>query len=200
MNGNPKKLLWLDLETTGLDPQSCSIVEVAAILTNDNLDIHKEISYVVRPINDNGWSIWAVEQHRQNGLIHEISERGLSLADVKSSLMAMLRMWAKPREVVLAGRSVHFDRSFLKSHMPELESFLHHRHLDVSSISIFTEHLGLHQEQPKDGKHRALSDIKSAMHQYMAYCAAYRELRGDAWEPGSSIINAPTTQTSRRIA
>jgi oligoribonuclease (3'-5' exoribonuclease) len=112
--------------------------------------------------------------HTKNGLIHEAvhDEGAIFLDDAISRITSILRVWARPKEVALAGRCVHFDRSFLKVYAPELEAYLHHRHLDVASIEMFLEHAGVNVER-KSGpsRHRALDDILYSYDQYRNFLA-----------------------------
>lgn len=180
---NPTQQLWLDLETTGLDPQSSVVVEVAAVLThvtNNSLVVDHEMSFVVRPSPDQ-WTLYCAKMHMESGLVTEIeSDKSVSFAEAFDHITTKVRMWApKPRSVTLAGRSIHFDRTFLKRYAPVLEAYLHHRHLDMSTVEMFLQHVGINVEGPAAGnvKHRAMSDIQYALAEYNIYSDLVAPLR-----------------------
>lgn len=157
-----QKLLWLDCETTGLT-ESDIILEVYAGLADIDQPfiICKEyravLNYVFFPDEPAGTHPIVIEMHTKNGLWAECSKSELEAYDADEALVKIV-----PQGTILAGSTVHFDRMFLREEMPRMESLLHHRHLDVSSIKIAAEMLGM-PKLPKGEAHRAQADVMESM-------------------------------------
>lgn len=165
---NEKNILWIDLETTGLDPKKCSILEVAAVVTTPKLFPIGIVEEVVKPkgkgelweeMND-----WCREQHTSSGLWREVVASLIRVDDAECQILALIERWF-PDDVkpILGGQSVHFDRGFIREHMPELDRRLSHRHIDVTAFMemISRTHVGspLVKRPGSETKHRALDDI-----------------------------------------
>ena len=131
-------LVWIDLEMTGLDPSRHVIVEIASLITDDDLSIIAEgPDLVVRASDDElaEMDAFVTSMHERSGLDKEISASLLSMADAEAATMAFLREHiTESRTVPLAGNSIGTDRRFLAAQMPEIEGFLHYRSIDVSTI------------------------------------------------------------------
>ena len=163
-------LVWVDVETTGLDPDDDSLLEVAVVITDDALS----------PVRN--WSSWITDQaryrsvyslnpyvremHAKNGLWEESIRRGTALSIVREDVMDFVRRHApEPKTAILAGSSVWFDRGFLKKCIPELVDHLNYRILDVSSINEVARrfwpdvYAARPQKKEEDKPHRALDDI-----------------------------------------
>jgi len=153
-------LLWLDLETTGLDPERDHILEVAWQLTDIRLE---EISplestvIVATPEMLSACSAFVRAMHERSGLWAELqAHHGLSLAIVETAVVSSMPAGAKP---MLAGNSPHFDRSFIRELMPRLDERLSYRHFDSSMLLTMQEHwLGDKAARPA-AKHRARADV-----------------------------------------
>ncbi len=132
------RLVWIDLEMTGLDPATDEIVEIAAIVTDAELnELDAGISLVVRPpdlgILD-GMDEIVVSMHTESGLLADIPD-GVPLAEAGAAVLAYVRGHVpEARQAPLAGSSVYVDRGFLARHLPELDEHMHYRLIDVSSI------------------------------------------------------------------
>jgi oligoribonuclease len=160
-------LLFLDLETTGLDPEINSIVEVAAILLLGEDDAEEVLvdalvwDHTERPTWDN-----VIDMHRKSGL-RAAWDRVVKvhLADAEETILNRIEQF-DPRSVVLAGNSPHaVDRPFLQRHMPRLDAALHYRHMDVSCLmGFFEEYAVVPRVQEK--AHRAMADVKSSLATY----------------------------------
>ncbi len=174
-------LLWVDLETTGLDPRGDRILEIAAIVTNDDLDSLGQYTAVINPwpsLLDASAALAEMDQvvhdmHSQNGLIEEVWDRGIPLEDAEQRLMELV---AGRGMLTLAGSSVHFDRGFLARWMPGVMSQLSHRHIDVSVVREMAKKwrpglmeqgwpawLDARMKMDGTSNHRALADIQRSL-------------------------------------
>ncbi|HVU59713.1 MAG TPA: oligoribonuclease [Candidatus Saccharimonadales bacterium] len=169
----PTKLLWLDLEMTGLNPQRDAMLEVAAEVTD--FDLHTVVSYeavihqpeAVLARSD----AWARTQHTASGLLERVRSAGRSEQSVAAELAALISTQFGDEPAVLAGNSVHQDRSFIRQHWPEVEQLLHYRMLDVSSLKVYMQgKYGV--EFAKKETHRAPDDIRESIAEWQ-YCLAW---------------------------
>jgi oligoribonuclease len=193
---NPnERIVWIDCEMTGLDTRADALVEVAAVVTDSELNVLGDgVDVVVRPpaealaqMND-----FVRQMHTTSGLIEEL-EAGTTLADAEAQVLAYVRQHVPdPGKAPLAGNSVGTDKMFLDRDMPELVGHLHYRIVDVSSIKELARRWfpRVYFASPsKDGGHRALADILESIDE-LRY---YREALFVA-QPG------PDTRTAREIA
>lgn len=131
------KLVWLDLEMTGLDPQKDRIVEIATVITNADLEILAEGPDIVihepSSVTDN-MNDWCQEHFAESGLLSSIYESKTSLAEAEEKTLAFLKENCQSKTALFAGNSVHVDREFIGVHMPKLAEFVHYRIIDVSTI------------------------------------------------------------------
>jgi oligoribonuclease len=163
------RLVWIDLEMTGLDPKFDEIVEIACIVTDAELnELDEGITLVVRPGEESlaGMDDFVVNMHTVSGLIEEIPH-GIALADAEQQVLAYVRTHVpEARKAPLAGSSVYVDRGFLAAYMPELDAHLHYRLVDVSSVKELTRrwYPRVYFASPeKTGNHRALGDIRDSI-------------------------------------
>ena len=165
-----KRFFWIDLEMTGLDDKTDSILEVAAVVTDVNLNTLEEYHRVVfQPaevldkMND-----WCKKTHGESGLTAAVPF-GTPLATVEKELMALAARHFTPKDrIVLAGNSVSNDRRFIDAYMPQFAQLLHYRILDVSSFKeVFREKYSLSFE--KKNTHRAVEDILESIHELSFY-------------------------------
>ena len=163
------RLVWIDLEMTGLDPKFDEIVEIACIVTDGELnELDEGITMVVKPGNESfaGMDDFVVNMHTVSGLIEEIPH-GIALADAEQQVLAYIRTHVpEARKAPLAGSSVYVDRGFLAAYMPELDAHMHYRLVDVSSVKELTRrwYPRVYFASPeKTGNHRALGDIRDSI-------------------------------------
>lgn len=169
-------LAWMDLEMTGLDPERNVIVEIATLITDDDLNIIAEgPDLVIHQSDDELAKMDAVvvKMHDHSGLTEQIRSSTISLADATAQTLAFLQSHIpEARTVPLCGNSIGTDRRFLVRWMPEIEEFLHYRSVDVSSVKELGKRWYpelLAQVPPKHGSHRALDDIRESIEELRQY-------------------------------
>jgi oligoribonuclease len=159
-----KKFLWVDLEMSGLDVSQCRILEVAAIITDHNLqplEQYEAIVYQDESVLD-AMDAWCKQNHGKTGLTAAV-KTGKPELQVEADLIALLdRHYTKDERPVLCGNSIGQDRKFIDAYWKKLAERLHYRMVDVTSFKeIFREQLGI--EHKKKGAHRAVDDIKESI-------------------------------------
>lgn len=163
-------LAWIDLEMTGLDTATNVIVEIATLLTDDNLEIIAEGPDLVVYQPPKALAFMdevVVKMHTRSGLLPEIEASTISLQEANDATMAFLREHIdEPRTVPLCGNSIGTDRRFLATYMPEIENFLHYRSVDVSTLKELIKRWNptLLKDAPRKAEgHRALDDIRESV-------------------------------------
>ena len=168
-----RRFCWIDLEMTGLDPETDRILEVAIIVTNKKLEpvfewetAVKQSSETLESMND-----WCKHHHKESGLLDRVST-GISEADLDDRLAEItLKHFKKKNPVVICGNSISQDRKFIDRYLPKFAERLHYRMLDVTSLKIvFREMLG--REFVKQNTHRALDDIRESIAELKYYMSA----------------------------
>jgi oligoribonuclease len=169
-------LAWMDLEMTGLDPARHVIVEIATIVTDDDLEIVAEGPDLVVHATDDELSRmddFVRAMHTSSGLLETIRSSELSLADAGAQTLAFLREHIpNQRSVPLCGNSIGTDRRFLAVHLPEIEEHLHYRSVDVSTLKELARRWApsvLAGAPEKAGSHRALDDIRESIEELRHY-------------------------------
>jgi len=169
-------LAWMDLEMTGLDPGRHAIVEIACLLTDDQLEIVAEGPDLVVHASEEqlaGMEDVVRRMHTRSGLLDAVRASPVSLEEAGTAVLEFLRSHIKEaRTVPLCGNSIGTDRRFLAEHLPAVEDFLHYRSVDVSTIKElcrrwYPEALAAAPE--KKGGHRALDDIKESVEELRYY-------------------------------
>ena len=163
-------LVWMDLEMTGLDPTRHVIVEIATLITDDELNLVAEGPELVVHATDDELAAmdeFVTNMHTRSGLLEQIKASTVSLEEAGKQTMAFLQEHiAEARTVPLCGNSIGTDRRFLASQLPEIEEFLHYRSVDVSTIKELARRWypdALAKVPRKDGGHRALDDIRESL-------------------------------------
>ena len=164
-----KKIFWLDLEMTGLVPETDCIIEAAAIVTDDKLNELDSYTSVVKQDKSvlQKMDSWNQKCHRKSGL-YELIPKGKQLAVVENDLLYIIeKHFKKEEEVILAGNCIYQDRNFIRKHMPNLEKRLYYRMLDITAWKILFEHKGWVFK--KSNNHRALKDTKESIEEFRYY-------------------------------
>lgn len=161
---------------TGLDPARCVIVEIATIVTDDQLEIVAEgPDLVVHQPADAmaGMEQVVLDMHTSSGLLTEIAESTITLEEAGAATLAFIKQHVpEPRTIPLCGNSIGTDRRFLTAYLPEIEEYLHYRSVDVSSIKELTRrwYPGAIDALPRKATaHRALDDIRESIHELRWY-------------------------------
>ena len=168
-------LCWIDLEMTGLDPQKNTIIEIATLLTDAQLNMVAEGPQIIIHTTDAHLSkmIPIVRgMHKKSGLTEEVRRSQVNLADAERETLAFLKEHAKKISMPLCGNSIWCDRMFLKIQMPQLDEFLHYRCIDVSSFKECATRWKVQSISggPRKGdRHRALDDIKESIAELKHY-------------------------------
>jgi oligoribonuclease len=172
-NKKQTRLLWIDLEMTGLNPLKDRIIEVGVIVTDWNFNelavfetvIHQP-SLIMAKMDE-----WNTTQHGKSGLTERVKESSISEKAAEAEVIAILKEhFPKDIPVILAGNSIHMDRRFIISRWPKLDAYLHYRMLDVSAWKIvFEGKFGKKFAKPES--HRALEDIRGSIEELKYYLA-----------------------------
>ena len=168
-------LVWIDCEMTGLSPDNDSLVEIAVVVTNSDLEVlDPGLDLVIKPREGTAekMSDFVREMHTKSGLIQEF-ENGVDLADAEAAVLEYIKRFIpEARTAPLAGNTIGTDRMFITKYMPELDAHLHYRNIDVSTIKELTKRWYprvYYQLPKKDGGHRALADILESIEELRYY-------------------------------
>jgi len=178
-------ILWVDLETTGFVPEIHEPLEICAVMSKmdgDALQVFSTFEAISRPSVEACWDPEAIVIHTSNGLVQEcLKAKATTLMSYFGNYLAYIdrdyRPPGKPPEpIYLGGRSVHFDRQFIRHYRPALDDFFHHRHVDVSAIELALNTAGKPLPPvPQQIEHRAVADIERTITQFVL---TQRMLRG----------------------
>lgn len=173
------RLVWIDLEMTGLDPERDVVLEIAALVTDSELNPVGDGLDIVCAAPDSaldGMADVVRDMHARSGLTDAVRAATTSVADAEAAVLALVRSHVpEPRTVPLCGNSIATDRTFLVRHMPELEAYLHYRMIDVSSIKELARRWypkAYYHAPAKAGGHRALADIQESVEELRYYRSA----------------------------
>tara|TARA_Y100000590_G_C15421838_1_gene901708 strand:+ start:100 stop:651 length:552 start_codon:yes stop_codon:yes gene_type:complete len=159
-------LVWIDLEMTGLGDEHL-ILEIATLVTDGNLNIlaeGPEIAVYRSPGELKSMEDWSAEHHKSSGLLDRVGKSSILIGQAESMTIDFLSNWVRKGQSPLCGNSVHTDRRFIRKEMPNLESFLHYRIIDVSTIKGLAKHWYPSLTPPeKKSAHLAMSDIKESV-------------------------------------
>ncbi len=171
---NPTHLLWLDMEMTGLSPDTDRIIELAIVVTDADLNTVAEGPVLVVHQPDdvmNAMDNWNKGTHGKSGLIDRVKASQLNEAEAEAQMLEFVKQHVPARTSPMCGNSICQDRRFLARHMPQLEAFFHYRNLDVSTLKELAKRWrpGLSEEFKKSNKHEALADIYESIDELKHY-------------------------------
>jgi oligoribonuclease len=188
-------LAWMDLEMTGLDPRRNVIVEIATLVTDDDLNLVAEGPDLV--VHQPPEALAAMDDvvvgmHTRSGLLPAISASTITLEEAGAATLAFLKEHiASPRSVPLCGNSIGTDRRFLAAHLPEIEEFLHYRSVDVSTVKELIKRWNpaLLDAAPRKAEgHRALDDIRESLNELVYYRSSFCRLAEEPDASGAPVV------------
>ncbi|MCW8355478.1 oligoribonuclease [Marinomonas pontica] len=174
MSVNDENLIWIDLEMTGLEPDTDTIIEIATVVTDKhlnvlakgpNLAIHQEKSVM------DAMDEWCTQHHGDSGLTARVLSSTISMAQAEEETIKFLSQYVSAGKSPICGNSVGQDRRFLYRYMPQLEAFFHYRYLDVSTIKELARRWKPEALEgfSKSGSHLALDDILESIGELQHY-------------------------------
>lgn len=194
-------MVWIDCEMTGLDLTADALIEVAALVTDADLNVlGPGVDVVIRPSDESLAQMgdFVREMHRKSGLL-PLLEGGMTLPEAEERVLAYIQEFVpEPRRAPLAGNTVGTDRSFLARDLPALESHLHYRSVDVSSIKELARRWfprAYYNTPAKTGNHRALADIAESIEELRYYRDAIFVTR-----PGRTTLELKTIAARHQAA
>jgi len=173
------RLIWIDLEMTGLDTDNDSIIEIATVVTDGQLNVLAEgpeyaINHSLATLE--AMDEWNRNQHQRSGLWQRVLDSSTTLGQAEARTIAFLQDWIKAGASPMCGNSICQDRRFLHRQMPRLEKYFHYRNLDVSTIKELSKRWSpaVAAGVTKTSSHTALSDV----HDSIAELRHYRQFMG----------------------
>ncbi len=167
-------LIWIDLEMTGLIPETDRIIEIATLITDSQLNLLAEgpVLAVKQPTELlDGMDEWNQKHHGASGLIDRVKNDSVTESEAEKATIEFLQQYCEKNASPMCGNSICQDRRFLANYMPELEAFFHYRNLDVSSVKELARRWkpDILSGLRKQGTHQALEDIKDSVEELRYY-------------------------------
>ncbi|NIY85319.1 oligoribonuclease [Vibrio hepatarius] len=174
MSFSDQNLIWVDLEMTGLDPETHKIIEIATIVTDSELNILAEgpVLAIHQPEAElSKMDEWCTTTHTASGLVERVRASDVDEQEAIRQTVAFLEQWVPKGKSPICGNSIGQDRRFLYKHMPELEEYFHYRYLDVSTLKELTRRWKpeVLDGFSKQGSHLALDDIRESIAELKYY-------------------------------
>jgi oligoribonuclease len=171
---DPNNLIWIDLEMTGLDPQTDYVIEIATVVTDSQLKLLAEGPVLAIHQSDEileGMDDWNKNQHGKSGLVDRIRSSNVDEREAQRQTIEFLEQYVPAKKSPMCGNSICQDRRFLARCMPELEAYFHYRNLDVSSIKELANrwYPDLVAGFTKESSHLALDDIRDSIRELQYY-------------------------------
>ncbi len=168
------RLVWIDLEMTGLDPEKERIIEMATIVTDSDLNLVAEGPVIAVHQPDSlldAMDEWCTNTHGASGLTQRVKASTVGEAEAEQQTLDFLQQYVEPGKSPLCGNSIGQDRRFLVKYMPQLEAFFHYRNLDVSTIKELARRWrpDVLAGVKKQGSHLALDDIRDSINELRHY-------------------------------
>ena len=175
---NAENLIWIDLEMTGLVPETDDIIEIATIVTDKDLNILAEgpaLAVYQPEVALARMDEWNQRQHGSSGLAARVRASKISTGAAEQQTLAFLAAWVPAGASPMCGNSICQDRRFLARHMPRLEKFFHYRNLDVSTLKELARRWApqVAASFMKQGAHLALADIRESIRELRHYRAQF---------------------------
>lgn len=167
-------LIWIDLEMTGLIPETDVIIEIATVVTDANLNVIEEgPSLAIHQSKEliDGMDEWNTSQHNRSGLVKRVMESKITVNEAESQTLEFLSKHVDSGVSPMCGNSICQDRRFLSNYMPNLEKFFHYRHIDVSTLKELAVRWkpDIISSSFKNSRHLALSDIYDSIDELKYY-------------------------------
>ncbi|GEA52011.1 oligoribonuclease [Vibrio inusitatus NBRC 102082] len=171
---NDKNLIWVDLEMTGLDPETHKVIEIASIVTDSELNILAEgpVIAIHQPESELAkMDDWCTNTHTNSGLVERVKNSNIDEDKAVALTIEFLEKWVPKGASPICGNSIGQDRRFLYKHMPELEQYFHYRYVDVSTLKELTRRWKpeVLDGFTKKGVHLALDDIRESIAELRYY-------------------------------
>lgn len=180
MAQSPDHLIWIDLEMTGLDPDTDYIIEIATVVTDSQLRTVAEGPVLAIHHDDtilNRMDDWNTKQHGRSGLLERVRKSAVTTRQAEQMTLEFLNQYVPGNTSPMCGNSICQDRRFLYRHMRELERYFHYRNLDVSTVKELLKRWTNGKDQfVKNSSHLALDDIKDSIEELQHYRAKYFNL------------------------
>lgn len=172
MDAKDQRMVWIDLEMTGLDEKTESIIEIATVITDGELNILAQGPNLAVSVSEEliaGMDEWNTTHHHRSGLVDRIRNNGVTIADAEQQTLDFLKQWVSPKTAPLCGNSIWNDRKFLDKEMPLVADYLHYRMIDVSTVKELAKRWYPKVEKyQKQLSHLALDDILESIEE-LAY-------------------------------
>jgi len=174
MAQDPGNLIWIDMEMSGLNPETEKVLEVAIVVTDSQLNTVAEAPVLVVHQDDavlSGMDDWNKSTHGKTGLTSRVKSSTLDEAAVETMMIAFLTQHVPPNISPMCGNSVHQDRRFLGRYLPKLEAYFLYRNIDVSTLKELARRWkpDIMAGLAKQGKHEALADIYESIEELKYY-------------------------------
>jgi oligoribonuclease len=174
MAQDASRLIWIDLEMTGLSPERDRIIEMALVVTDADLQtVAAAPVWVIHQSDDvlGAMDAWNTSTHARSGLVDKVKASRLDETQAQSAALEFLAQHVPPKASPMCGNSICQDRRFLARWMPALEDYFHYRHIDVSTLKELARRWkpDVLKSVPKEGKHEALADVFESIMELRIY-------------------------------